>query len=167
MDLNNIRIINAGGEGVEIDHTAGATSGMDVTFNNLDINASTGPGMDVASVNNGNAFNLRILDSTIDRRVTMSHTSAGNFGLLVDNSQITTTGNDVAFTLAFSGAAQDGDVTIRNGSQFTAGNASAFAYTSGGANTDVEFSVTDSAFNNASAAEFTASSSLTRALNWT
>lgn len=159
VDLSNVRVVNASGagsQGLNIDHTAGATTAMDVTITNFDMNASTGAGIDVASVNNANNFNLRLLNSDIDRRVVMSHSSAGDFGLLLDNNTFDTTGTDVAFTLGFSGAAVDGDVTIRNNNRFTAADATAFAFTAGGANTDIEFSATDNIFANASGTAVTA-----------
>ncbi len=159
VDLSNIRVVNAinpGSQGLNIDHTAGATTAMDVTITNFDLTASTGAAIDVLSVNNANNFNLRLLNSDIDRRVVMSHTSAGDFGLLLDNNTIDTTGNDVAFTLGFSGAAVDGDVTIRNNNRFTAADATAFAFTAGGANTDIEFSATDNVFANSSGTAVTA-----------
>jgi hypothetical protein len=86
----------------------------------------------------------------------MSITGSGSFGLLVDNTDITTTGTETAFSLAFSGMAQDGDVTIRNGSNFTAANGKAFDLSVNGTSADIEFALDNSVFTNNSAASETA-----------
>jgi hypothetical protein len=129
-----------------------------VTIDNLNLNASGGAGIDVASATNTSAFNLRLLDSELSERVVMNNTGSGAFGLLVDNNDITTTGSDVAFSLAFSGTtAQTGNVTIRNGNTFVADDASALAITtSGAALKTVNLLVSGSSFMNSSAASPTA-----------
>src|SRR4029079_5131497 len=91
VDISNVHVITAGAQGVNIDHTAAATSAMDVTITNLDMDAATGAGIDVSSVSNTSAFALRLLNSTILDRVAMNHSGTGHFGLLVDNNTITTT----------------------------------------------------------------------------
>lgn len=148
VDLRNMQVVSAGGQGLNIDHTGAATSGMDVTIANLNLDSATGNGINVLSANGTNAFNLRLTDSDLEEGVVMSHTAAGNFGLLVDNNDITTSGTDVAFSLAFSGSAQDGDVTIRNTNNISAADATAFALTATGTNTDVEFMLDNSVFSN-------------------
>lgn len=148
VDLKNMQIISASGQGVNIDHTVASTAGMDVTIANLDLNASTGNGINVASANNTQVFALRLNDSTIQESVVMSHNAAGRFGVLLDNNNITTSGTDVAFSLAFSGSAQDGDVTIQNNNSINAADASALAVTVSGANSDVEFMVDNATFSN-------------------
>jgi hypothetical protein len=70
---------------------------------------------------------------TTAMRLICGNTGSGAFGLLVDGNDITTAGTDVAFALSFSGAAQTGNVTIRNDNNFTAVNASALAITTSGA----------------------------------
>ncbi len=152
VDLDNMRIVSAGGQGVNIDHTAGAANAMDVTLERLNLDASTGNGIDVLSATNTNAFNLRLLDSDLEEKVVMNNTGSGAFGLLVDNNAITTTGTDVAFSLAFSGAtAQTGNVTIRNGNNFIADDASALSITTSGATLKtVNLLVSDSSFMNSS-----------------
>lgn len=148
-DIDNVHITTAGGQGVNIDHTSGATTAMDITLNNLLVdNGVVGNAIDVSSLNNSNGFSMRLLDSTINGKVVMNHASTSTFELLVDNNRITTTGNDVAFAISFTGAAQDGDVTIRNNNTFTAANAAALSVTASGANASVEFASDASTFNN-------------------
>jgi hypothetical protein len=153
VDLDNMRIVSAVGQGVNIDHTLGAANAMDVTIERLNLDASTGNGIDVLSATNTNAFSMRLLDSDLEKNVVMNNTGSGAFGLLVDNNDITTTGTDVAFNLTFSGAtAQTGNVTFSNGNAFLANNASALAIsTSGAAFKTVNLLVADSTFTNDSA----------------
>ncbi|MFO0788108.1 MAG: hypothetical protein U0805_01535 [Pirellulales bacterium] len=157
VDLNNVRVASSGGQAVNVDHTAGATGAMDVTLQNLEVVSSTGNGINVLSANNSNAFNLRLNSSTSNESVVMSHTGSGAFGLLVDGTDVTTTGTDVAFSLAFSGSAQDGDVTIRNNSSFQADDASAFSLTGTSTNVDVELALNNASFMNNSNTARTAS----------
>jgi hypothetical protein len=134
VTLNNLQVVNAGGQGINIDHEAAATANMDVTINGLNLDASTGNGIDVLAANNTHTFNLRLNNSDIEEKVVMSNTGSGAFGLLVDNNDITTTGTDVAFALSFSGTtAQTGNVTFRNGNNFVADDASALSITTSGA----------------------------------
>jgi hypothetical protein len=147
--LRHVQIASAGGQGIDIDHTGGATTGMDVTIQDLNLLASAGTGIDVLGANNTQAFNLRLNDSNLDENVNMSITGGGAFGLLVDNNDITTTGTDIAFALTFSGSAQNGDVTIRNGNVFMASDASALSITTSGATfKTIDLLVADSAFSN-------------------
>ena len=96
------------------------------------LDAANANGIDVLA-NNTHAFNLRLNNSTLTDNVVMSNTGSGAFGLLVDGNDITTLGTDIAFALSFSGAAQTGNVTIRNDNNFTAANASALAISTSGA----------------------------------
>jgi hypothetical protein len=134
---------------------------MDVTINSLNLDASGGTGIDVLGANDDNDFNLRLINSDLEENVAMSITGSGTFGLLVDNNDIDVTGTTTAFALAFSGAAQEGNVTIRNGNDFDADDASALSIsTSGGTAKTVTMLVADSLFTNSSAdaaAEFDAS----------
>jgi hypothetical protein len=159
VDLRNVHVVSSGGAagGIDIDHTGAATSAMDVTLLNLNLDTTTADGINVLASNATNAFNLRINNSDIDERVVMSHTAAGNFGLLLDNTNITTTGTDTAFQLSFSGTATDADVTIRNGSSINAANASALVFTATNASSDIEFAISGSTFTNNSAASQTTS----------
>jgi hypothetical protein len=152
VDLLHIRVASAGGQGINIDHTGAATNSMDVTITDLNLDASGGTGIDVLGANNGNIFNLRLTNSDLEENVNMSVTGSSAFGLLVDNNDINTTGTDVAFALSFSGSAQNGDVTIRNGNDFTADNASAISVTTSGATAKtIDLLVENSLFSNASA----------------
>lgn len=147
--LRHIQITGAGGEGIDIDHTGGATNTMTVSIQDLNLDSSAGAGIDVLGANNSQAFNLLMTNSDLEERVNMSITGSGAFGLLVDNNDISTTGTDVAFALSFSGSAQNGDVTIRNGNTFAADNASALSITTAGATfKTIDLLVADSLFSN-------------------
>lgn len=133
VDLRHIRVIDSGGIGVNVDHTNSSTTTMDVTVNDLNLDASTNAGIDVLAASSSNNFNMRILNSDLEKNVTMSNTGSNTFALLVDNNDITTgAGTDIAFSLGFSGSATDGDLTFRNGNNFSADNASALSITSSG-----------------------------------
>jgi hypothetical protein len=158
VDLNNLHVVNSSaGQGLNIDHTAAATSAMDVTISNLNLDASAGNGIDVLAANT-NSFALRLLDSDLERNVVMAADGSGHFGLLVDSTDIdTSAGGDVAFTLTTGGTLNSADVTIRNGNNFIAGNASALAITAGSAAANsTRFLVSNSNFTNNSAASSTA-----------
>jgi hypothetical protein len=126
---------------------------MDVTINDLNLDVSTGDGIDVLGANDDNIFNLRLLNSDLEENVDMNITGAGTFGLLVDSNDIDVLGTTTAFNLTFSGAAEEGNITFRNGNDFTAVDASALSInTSGGTAKTVTMLVEDSSFSNTSAA---------------
>jgi hypothetical protein len=151
VDLRQITITNTGGEGVNIDHQAAATTSMDVTIDGLVVTASTGDAINVLGADSGTTFNLRLTDSTItDSQIEMDITNSSTFNLLVENNTVTTTAaGDVTFSLAFSGAAQNADVTIRNNT-FDADDASAFDMAVSGTNADVDFLFDNNTLSNAS-----------------
>ncbi len=147
--LRHVQVVSAGGQGVNIDHTAGATTAMDVTVQDLNLDTSTGNGINVLGANNTQIFNLRLTDSDLEKNVAMSITGSGTFGLLVDNNDINTGGTDIAFALSFSGSAQTGNVTLRNGNVFAASDASALSITTSGATfKTIDLLVQDSVFSN-------------------
>jgi hypothetical protein len=115
----------------------------------LNLDATGLAGIDVDGADSGSTFNLRINDSQIDNDVVMDITGSSAFLLLVDNTDITTGAED-AFALNFTGA-QNGDVTIRNDSDFTAGNGNAFVFTANGTNVDVDLRMDGGTFTNSSA----------------
>ena len=154
-DIRQVRILSAGNgagdNGLEISHTAGATTAMDITIDGLQVDAAFGAAINVAAAN-ANNFNLRLTDGTLNKNVAMSLTGSGHVGLLVDNTDINTTGTDVAFSLVQSGAAKDADVTFRNGNSFTAVDANALLIDSAGASGKTfNLLVEDSSFANNSA----------------
>ena len=160
VDLTNLQIVDASGagsQGVNIDHTAAATTAMDVTITNLNLDDSTGAGIDVLTANT-NAFALRLLDSDLERNVVMAANGSGHFGLLVDSTDIdTSTSGDVAFTLTTGGTLNSADVTMRNGNNFIAGDASALSITAASAAANTErFLITGSNFTNNSLGSSTA-----------
>jgi hypothetical protein len=152
VDLLHVRVASAGGQGVNIDHTAGATNAMDVTINDLNLDASTGDGIDVLGANDSNIFNLRLLSSDLEENVDINITGGGTFGLLVDNNDIDVLGTTTAFNLALSGSADEANITFRNGNDFTAVDAAALSIsTTGGTSKTVTMLVEDSSFSNTSA----------------
>ncbi len=125
------------GDAIQLTNTA------NVNLVNIDVTASTGgAGLNVIN-DNANAMDVNVNDLTVDSGVADGilavHTGGGNFTLLVDNSDINstvnidangagdidltfedtdidTTGTDVAFTLAIDAAVTEADVRIlRNG----------------------------------------------------
>jgi hypothetical protein len=150
VDLNLMRIVNSGDQGVNIDHTSAATTTMDVTLDGVNIAAATNEGIHVLADNDANSFALRMLDNDIsDANVVMDVTGAGHFGLLVDETTITTDsgGTARAFDLQFHDGADSGDVTIRNNSQFVAEDAEAlFIDSYDAASKDIRLLVEDSSF---------------------
>ena len=158
VDLSNMRVVDSStGQGINIDHTAGATTAMDVTISNLNLDDSTGAGIDVLTASN-QSFALRLLDSELERGVNIAANGSGHFGLLVDSTDIdTSTGSDVAFTFTTGGTLNSADVTFRNGNNFIAGDASALAITGASAAANsTRYLITGSNFTNNSAGSPTA-----------
>jgi hypothetical protein len=160
VDLRRLRITDggdaAGDHGIEINHSNTGTTAMDVTIDSLTVDAAFDAAVDVTG-DNSNAFNLKLTNGTLMDNVAIDITGSGAFGLLVDNTDITTTAlNDDAFALTFSGAATNGDVTIRNGSTFTAVDANAlFIDSFGGTGKTIDMNIQDSMFANNSATSVT------------
>jgi hypothetical protein len=148
-DFNNVDVTSSGGRGVFAEHDAANANTMDITFNDLNLISSSGLGVDV-DADGAQTFNLRINNSTIAESVDMDSTGTGAFKVLLDNTDITTGGADVALSLFFDDTA-DGDVTIRNGSQIVAANARALDMTVAGGGTQVAALIESSTFTSATA----------------
>ncbi len=153
--VQQVRILSAGDaagdNGVEISHTAAATTAMDITIDGLKVDTAFDAAINVAGANS-NEFNLRLTNGDLANNVAIALTGSGHFGLLVDNTDITTSGTDVAFALTQSGSAQNADVTFRNGNNFTTGDANALFIDSAGASGKTfNLLVEDSTFTNNSA----------------
>jgi hypothetical protein len=93
--------------------------------------------------------------------VLMTDTGSGTFGLLVDNTDVTSTGTTNAFDVELNTAAHLGNLVIRNGSTFGAGDANALVINSAGAtaktvNLLIDGTGTPNTFSNASATKFAA-----------
>jgi hypothetical protein len=161
VDLRRIRITGAGDaagdHGIEINHTNGGTTAMDVTIDSLTVDMAFDAAVDVTG-DNSNALNFKLTNGTLMNNVAIDIIGAGAFGLLVDNTDITTTAlNDDAFALTFSGAATSGDVTIRNTSTFMAVDANAlFIDSFGGTGKTIDMNIQDSTFSNNTATSATA-----------
>jgi hypothetical protein len=156
VDLNNIRVADAGATNVLIEHSAAGANAMDVTIDGLNLDDTIGTGISVLG-DNTNAFNLRLTDGDLENNVDIDITGSGAFGLLVDNVDINTAATaDIAFALDFSGSAQNGDVTFRNTSgtntnDFLAGSGSALSITSsGGSAKTIDLLVEEGLFSNSS-----------------
>lgn len=151
VDIRQMQVISAGGDGMQITHTAGATTDMDITIDGLNVLAATGTAMNVAG-GSTNPFDLRITDGDLESNVVIALTGSGHFGLLVDNTDINSTGTTDAFSLSQSGSAQDADVTFRNGNNFVAVDANALLIDSAGASGKTfTMLIADSSFANNSA----------------
>ncbi len=150
--FQHIQIVSAGGEGVNIDHTNAATTDMAIRFTDLNLDASTGAGFDVAGASNSHALSIQLIGSDLERNVVMNVTGAGAFNMLTDSTSINTTGTDVAFALNFTGSGPIGNATFTGANNFTAGNASALSVVaSGAAPRTIGLNVNGGQFNNASA----------------
>ncbi len=168
VDLRNMQIAAngnvVGDAGIKIDHTAAATTSMDVSIDALNLTSTNGIGIDVDGTNDSSAFNLRLRNSTANsltyqNNVAVDITGAGAFGLLVDNIDINVSATtDTAFALNFSGNAQNGDVTFRNtvGSNvndFMASSGSALSITTSSASAKtIDLLVEEGNFSNSNAA---------------
>jgi hypothetical protein len=120
VDLRNIRIASAGGDGLLIAHTDAATNVMDVTLDFLNIDATTGDGIDVTGDNPTADFRLRIRDGDLEENVAMNVTDGGTFLLLVEDTDIDVAGATDAFALQFSDVARNGEITFRDNNDFSA-----------------------------------------------
>jgi hypothetical protein len=147
-DFNNVDVTSSGGRGVFANHLAAAANAMDITFNDLNLIASGGLGIDVDGAS-AQQFNLRINNSTIADAVDMDSTGSGAFKVLLDNTDITAAGTDVALSLTFADTA-DGDLTIRNGSTITAANARGLDMAVNNAGTAVAVLIESSTFTSTS-----------------
>jgi len=156
VDIRQVRVLSAGGNAMQIVHTALAATAMDITIDGFDVASATGAAINATGASS-NAFNLRITDGDMKSNVAIALTGSGHFGLLVDNNDITTTGTTRAFSLTQSGSAQNADVTIRNGNNFVSGDASAIFIDSAGASGKTfTMLIADNTFLNNSATSATA-----------
>ncbi len=122
--LQHIHIVSAGGMGVNIDHSTAATTDMSLRFTDLDLDAATGTGFNVLGESNTHALSIQLRNSNLTDNVNMNVIGTGGFNMVTDSTAITTTGNDVAFQLSFSGGAT-GNATFSGTNDFHAANAQA------------------------------------------
>lgn len=154
-DFNNVQVVNAtaiASEAVNIDHTNAATTAMDITFNNLTVTAAGDLGIEVDAAST-QTFNLRVNNSTLAESVVMDNTGSGAFRVLLDSTDITTTGTNEALQITLGGSTVDADVTVQNGSNLVAANARAFDLAVTGAGPNLELELDASTFTNNSASE--------------
>lgn len=118
VDVRNVRIANAGDDGLLIEHTSASTFAMDVTLDGLNIDATTNEGLDVNSDNDNTDFRLRLRDGDLEESVAMDVTGGGTFLLLVEDTDIDSTTAADAFALTFSDGARDGQITFRDNNDF-------------------------------------------------
>jgi hypothetical protein len=159
VDLRHIQVVNSStGDGLDIDHTAAATTAMDVTIDDLNLDNANVRGIDLLADSDSFAVALKLTNSDIDNAdVLMDVTGAGQFGLLVDSSDVTNDAVGRAFDLQFHGGATDGDVTIRNGSNFTATDGEAlFVDSFDNTAKDIKLLVEDSTFTDITGTEISA-----------
>jgi hypothetical protein len=151
MTINDTTVNNPTAEGLQF---TGLNAGT-VSVNNATVNGGS-LALELSGTNSG-SLNLKVVDSTLNNNVAISLSGAGHFGLLVDNTDINTGNNDVAFSLTQSGGATNADLTFRNGNNFTTGGAQALLIDSAGASgKTVNLLVENSTFLNNSAASATA-----------
>lgn len=148
-DIINMRIANSA-VGIEIDHTSAGTTAMDVTIDNLNLDNATGDGINVSADSDAFAFAFRLTDSDIDNAgVVVDVTGAGQFGMLVDNTDIATNAGIAgrAFDFQIHDGATDVDATFRNGNNFVASDGEAlFIDSFDSTPKDVKINIQDSSF---------------------
>jgi hypothetical protein len=153
--------VTGGANAVNIQQTNTATTADVITIDGLNVDtAITAIGVNVLA-NSSNNFTVRLENSTINKNVLISDTGSGTFGLLVDNTDVTSTGTTVAFDMELSSAAHLGNLVFRNGDTFLAGDASSLLINSAGAtaktvNLSVDGTGVPNTFTNASATNFAA-----------
>lgn len=149
VDLSNVRIVNSA-VGIEVDHTTAGTTLMDVTITNLNLDDASSDGINVSADSDAFAFNLRLTNSDIDNAgVVVDVTGAGSFGLLVDNTDISTDPGigGRAFDFQIHDGATDVDATFRNGNNFVASDGEAlFIDSFDSTSKDVKINIQDSSF---------------------
>jgi hypothetical protein len=153
VTLNHVRVVNStGGEGVNIDHTNAATTAMNVTINDLNLDNSASSGIS-ALADAGETFSLRLLNGDLERNVDIDVTGAGQFNLDVEDTEINVSGATDTFSLAFSGDATSGDVTFSD-NDFVADTGSGLEIVSSGsaAAKSLRILVADSEFSSVGAA---------------
>jgi hypothetical protein len=154
--LSQLEVVSSGGSGIQMSHLAGATTAMDITIDGLKVDTVANSAINATGAN-ANNFNLRLTDGNLSNDVAVALTGAGHFGLLVDNTDINVSNNDVAFSLTQTGGAKNADLTFRNGNSFNTNNAQALVINSSGATgKTVNVLVEDSTFANNSATLATA-----------
>jgi hypothetical protein len=130
VDLRNIRIVSSGDEGLLIEHTAGSTAAMDVTLDRMNIDVTTGNGVEVNALNDSNSFVLRFNNGDLEENFVTSVTGAGLFQMRVEDTTIDV-GNTDAFATTVGGAATNVDLVLRD-VDFLANDGSAASITTSG-----------------------------------
>jgi hypothetical protein len=145
-------VASAGGDGLLIEHTAATATAMDVTLDFLNIDATTGDGIDVNADNDSAEFRLRLRDGDLEENVVMDVTGGGTYLLLVEDTDIDiAAGVTDAFSLVFSDVAQNGEITFRDNNDFSAaGGRALFIDSDGSAAKVVNLRIEDSDFFSAS-----------------
>jgi hypothetical protein len=131
---------------------------MDVTIDDLNLDNASARGINLVADNDSFNFAMRITNSDIENAdVLMDVVGAGQFGLLVQNTDVTFDGVGRAFDLQFHDGATDGDVTIRGGSSFTANDGEALFINSFDATAkDIKLLIEDSDFTDTTGTELAA-----------
>src|SRR5690606_2435337 len=110
VDLNDIRVVSAGGSALKAEHT-NATA-YDLRVDNLDVDAA---GMAIEADANGTGkFDLFVTGSTLLSEVDFEGNTSGNIDFTFQNSEITTGNDDVALRIDLDSQVDDADITIRN-----------------------------------------------------
>jgi hypothetical protein len=152
VDLRNMRIVSAVGDGLLIEHTAATATVMDVTLDFLNVDSTGGDGIDVNADSDSAEFRLKLRDGDLEENVAMDVTGGGTFLLLVDNTDIDiAAGAANAFALVFSDTARNGEITFTDQNDFVAAAGQAlFIDSSGSAAKTINLRIEDSDFMSAS-----------------
>jgi hypothetical protein len=150
VDLRNMRIASAVGDGLLIEHTAANAVVMDVTLDFLNIDSTGGDGIDVNADSDTAEFRLKLRDGDLEENVDMDVTGGGTVLLLVDDTDINAAGAADAFSLEFSDTARNGEISFTGQNAFVAAAGRAlFIDSSGSAAKTINLRIEDSDFTSA------------------
>ncbi len=122
VDIINVDVTGAGGNALAI--TNDNANSMNVSVDDLTVDAASGAGIDAVHTGDGD-FTLLVDNSDINSTVDINANGAGDLDLTFDDSFVDTTGNDVAFALTVGTSTDTAAVRIRRNT-FSAVDATAF-----------------------------------------
>jgi hypothetical protein len=157
--------ITASTRGVVVTHDGAGTTNMDVTVDGLNLDASSGNGMEISAASLTNTFVMRLVGSDLEENVVFNATGSQLIQMRTTDTDINVSGTVDAFAANISGAATNVDMILSD-TDFVAADASAVTITTSGATAKTfDLLVENGSFANVSAAnpaaEFTAGGNVT------
>ena len=123
VDLVNIDVTGATGVGLNVDHDN--TTAMDIRVDDLTVDDAGSGGIDTDHTGDG-TFTMFVDNSTIDDAVDFNFNGEGDVEFTFEDSEVDSSGTDVAFALLIDTFVENADITIRRNDNIDAENASAF-----------------------------------------